>query len=382
MRRKTGTASGPPRAKRVGASSRSRSEPDTRKPLVHTEPVHDLDDAADGGDAAPAEAPRLDDLVSKRSVHSRRAVQDMIRSGGLMVDGIVVTEPGLRIQDTDMLQAQGTLRLNGEVLGRELPKVTYVVNKTRGTVSTRKDPGQRPTVMSLVPAPLRAMGLFPVGRLDQDTTGLLLLSSDGELTQHLTHPRHKIPKVYRVTVRGRMTPHQRYRLADGIELDGRVTQPALIESVRNDRDTTTFFMTITEGRNRQIRDMCQKIGLQLTTLHRVSVGPISLGSLRPGEWRELEPQELLDLRKALDSPPPVAPKRRDDPREPLRRDSRNAKPRRPGGQRPPKPGGGGRRPPKPGGGGRRPPKPGGGGRRKSPPRGNRGPSRGPQRPKS
>lgn len=290
----------PPRLKRiekstVTTSDRSRSRPADTDRLPSS--------PGDTGESQTS-GPRLDELVASRCVHARRTVQELIRSGRVTVDGIIVTEPGLRIEDESLLTMPGAIQLEGKSLDRDLPSLTYILHKARGFISTRKDPEMRPTVMDMIPAPLRQLGLVPVGRLDADTSGLLLLSNDGDLVHQLTHPRHNIPKVYKITLKGRMSPRQRFRLETGINLDGRVTRPAIVEGVRNDRDTTTFNLTIYEGRNRQIREMCKKIGLNLVQLHRIAVGPIVLGDLRVGTWRELTREELADLQVALDNPEP------------------------------------------------------------------------------
>ncbi len=300
MARKPEKSPGPPKVKRIRAPH----------PVVEETAVDEaaaIQEKSIGNEKS--DAPRLDEWVASRTVHARREVQQLIRSGHVKLDGIVVTEPGMRIEDAELLKAKGVLFLDGRSLDRALPAVTYALHKTKDTISTRRDPGNRRTVMDLIPFQLRQMGLVPVGRLDADTTGLLLLSSEGELTHQLTHPSHRIPKVYQVTVRGRVTPHQRFRLEHGVEIDRQMTMPAEVDSIRNDRDTTSFLLTIYEGRNRQIKHMCRKVGLEVIRLHRISVGPIELGDLRPGKWREISKDEMAELRSMLDSGPPRRPHR-------------------------------------------------------------------------
>ena len=276
----------PPRAKRV-----VRPGPRQKQERVRTEVPDPVSKETDQDERGP----RLDELVASRSVHSRRAVQQIIREGRVVLDGIIVTEPGIRIADERVYDAKGGLKLDCRPLDHALPKVTVALHKTKGVISTRKDPQRRTTVMDMIPKELRDRGLVPVGRLDAETSGLLLLSSDGDLTHLLTHPSHSIPKTYRVGVKSRVSPRQRFRLEHGVKLDGEITLPATIESIRNDRDSTSFSITITQGRNRQIRNMCDRVGLEIRFLHRITVGPIELGDLPAGEWREITGDELLEL---------------------------------------------------------------------------------------
>jgi pseudouridine synthase len=170
-----------------------------------------------------------------------------------------------------------------------------LLNKPRGYVTTRSDPERRPTVLDLV-AGVREY-VYPVGRLDYDSEGLLILTNDGDLAAHLTHPRHQVKRVYEARVLGTPDAHDLGRLAKGVAIEGRRTGPAEVTLKSARADESTLLITIHEGRNRQVRNMCEAIGHPVTNLKRVAIGPIRDTRLKPGQWRELTASEIKRLKE-------------------------------------------------------------------------------------
>lgn len=234
---------------------------------------------------AEIQGERLQKALAAAGVASRRQAEEMITAGRVEVNGKVVTELGTRVGPTDRISVDGTL------ISR-VPRHTYVLlNKPVGVLSTTVDERGRRTVVDLVGAGER---VYPVGRLDLDSEGLLLLTNDGELTFRLLHPRHEIPKEYLVWVRPSPTPEQLRQLRDGVEIEGGKTLPAQVSR----RPGGALSITLREGRKRQIRLMAAAVGLQVDRLVRVREGPLELGNLPPGAWRELRPSEVAALREA------------------------------------------------------------------------------------
>jgi 23S rRNA pseudouridine2605 synthase len=229
---------------------------------------------------------RLGKFLATAGVASRRGAEEVIRAGRVTVGGAVITDPACDVGADDAVTVDGApLRAPAE------NRVIYAVNKPPGVVSTARDPQRRPTVVSLAPAGVR---LYPVGRLDIDTTGLILLTNDGELAHRLTHPRFEVPKTYRAVVaRPPVRERELRALREGIELDDGPSLPALVERVAAD----TLEITIREGRKRQVRRMCEAVGHPVRRLQRVRFGPLELGSLREGSCRELTQEEVSALRR-------------------------------------------------------------------------------------
>jgi len=231
---------------------------------------------------------RLGKFLALAGVASRRSAEELIRAGRVTVGGEVVTDPARDAGEYDVVT------LDGEKLGIAVGRVIYAVNKPAGVVSTARDPQGRPTVVSLAPGGVR---LYPVGRLDRDTTGLILLTNDGELAHRLTHPRFEVQKAYRAVVSRPPVREQALRaLRAGVELDDGRTSPAQVRRVAAD----TLEITIHEGRKRQVRRMCEAVGHPVRRLERVRFGPLELGSLRPGASRQLTPEEVSALRRATE----------------------------------------------------------------------------------
>jgi 23S rRNA pseudouridine2605 synthase len=229
---------------------------------------------------------RLGKFLATAGVASRRGAEEVIRAGRVSVAGAVVTDPARDVGADD------AVAVDGAPVGVAAGRVVYAVNKPPGVVSTARDPQRRPTVVSLAPAGVR---LYPVGRLDIDTTGLILLTNDGELAHRLTHPRFEVPKTYRAVVaRGPVRERELRALREGVELDDGPSLPARVERVAAD----TLEITIREGRKRQVRRMCEAVGHPVRRLERVRFGPLELGTLREGNCRELTPDEVSALRRA------------------------------------------------------------------------------------
>jgi len=234
---------------------------------------------------------RVQKLLARAGVASRRESEKLIVEGRVTVDG-VVAELGSKADP-----ARETVCLDGRPL-RFAPTHTYLVlHKPPGYVTTRRDPQGRPTVMDLIPPDLRRR-LYPVGRLDFDAAGLLLLTDDGELANALTHPSHETRKTYHVLVAGNVGPKALSQLRHGLELaDGR-TAPAHARVLRESQDSTWLELGIREGRKRQVKRMCAAVGHPVRQLLRVAMGQIELGRLASGRWRALRAEEVERLRRS------------------------------------------------------------------------------------
>ena len=248
---------------------------------------------------------RLQKLLSAAGVASRRAAERLIADGRVTVNGRTVRELGARADP-----AGDDVRVDGRRIAREVRRRYLVLHKPPGYVTTRSDPHRRKTVLDLIPG-VREY-IYPVGRLDYDSEGLLLLTNDGALAAVLTHPRHGVARVYEATVRGVPSGARLRRLASGVDIDGRPTAPAdvrmLPRGARGRSDEALVRIVIREGRNRQVRRMFDAIGHPVRRLRRTRLGPISLRGLRPGASRDLTPAEVGALRRAVRSAasPPAA----------------------------------------------------------------------------
>ena len=236
------------------------------------------------------ETVKLQKYFSDCGIMSRRAAEDEIKKGKVTVNG-EVADLGLRIDpDCDIVTYKGK-----RVLPLDSEKTYILLNKPRGTVTTLSDEKGRPTVISLLSG--LSTRVYPVGRLDFDSDGLLLLTNDGELTNRLTHPRHQIPKIYRVTVKGDVSTEQLSKLSSALVIDGYRILPVNTEIIKKAPSSTTLKMTLYEGRNRQIRKMCALCDLSVLSLTRVALGNITLGNLPVGKWRYLSEDEVTYLKQ-------------------------------------------------------------------------------------
>jgi 23S rRNA pseudouridine2605 synthase len=236
---------------------------------------------------------RLQKILAAAGVASRRAAERLITDGRVSVNGRTVLELGARASPAD------DIRVDGSRISKPAALRYILLNKPIGVVTTRSDPERRPTVLTVLGG--LADYVYPVGRLDYDTEGLLLLTNDGELAARLTHPRHEVPKVYQARVRGVPDTRALERLARGIVIDGRRTAPAqvrLLASRSKSDEDATVEVTLHEGRNRQVRRMFDAVGHRVHALRRVQFGPLRDPKLKPGMFRELTSQEVAALRRA------------------------------------------------------------------------------------
>ena len=237
-------------------------------------------------DAPAYEGDRLQKVLARVGIGSRRICEDLIAEGRVLVDGEVAVL-GRRVDVETAL-----VEVDGAPIGVRPDLVHYLLNKPAGVVTTADDPQGRPTVVELVPTDPR---VFPVGRLDLDTEGLLLLTNDGELTHRLTHPSYGVEKEYVAEVEGSPSRGALRRLREGIELDDGITAPARAALL----EPSVLRLTIHEGRNRQVRRMCDAIGHPVVRLIRTRIGPLADRSLPPGAWRELTGEEVRSLQRAV-----------------------------------------------------------------------------------
>jgi 23S rRNA pseudouridine2605 synthase len=230
---------------------------------------------------------RLQKVLASTGWGSRRIAEELIAAGRVTVNGEVAIL-GRRVDvDNDLIE------VDGAPIGVKPGLVYYLLNKPRGVVTTSKDTHGRPTVVQLVPAEPR---VFSVGRLDADTEGLLLLTNDGELANRISHPSHGVEKEYLAEIEGgRVSPGGLRRLRDGVELDDGITAPAKVSQP----EAGLLRITIHEGRNRQVRRMCEAVGHPVTRLVRTRIGPLTDRSLAPGDWRDLEATERRSLIEAV-----------------------------------------------------------------------------------
>ncbi|RPJ72447.1 MAG: rRNA pseudouridine synthase [Acidobacteria bacterium] len=253
--------------------------------------------AGEGGSPEPPRgAERLQKILSGAGVASRRAAERLIVEGRVSVNGTVVRELGTKA-DPDV----DDVRVDGRGIKRATRRLYFLLNKPRGYVTTRSDPEGRRTVLDLLSGVHDYV--FPVGRLDYDSEGLLLLTNDGELAAQLTHPSHEVPREYHARIRGVPDAHAIRRLAQGIVLDGRRTAPAVIRLVEQglgeDGSQALLSLTLHEGRTRQVRRMCEAVGHPVVRLRRVRIGPISDPALPLGAYRPLMPREIAALKKVV-----------------------------------------------------------------------------------
>jgi 23S rRNA pseudouridine2605 synthase len=232
-----------------------------------------------------SEGMRVHRALAQAGVASRRAAEAMVAEGRITVNGTVATV-GQVVSQNDTIAVDGTVV-------RAEPIRTYMLNKPMGVVSTASDPEGRPTVLDGLPDDVR---LYPIGRLDIDTTGLLLITNDGDLAHRLMHPRSKVPKTYEVLVEGRVSAAGVRQLRAGVQLDDGPTQPARVDILDRQAARGTWLgIEITEGRNRQVRRMCEVVGHRVTRLVRTRYGGLTMGRLTRGEFRMLSSAEIARL---------------------------------------------------------------------------------------
>jgi pseudouridine synthase len=251
---------------------------------------------------ATADAPageRLQRVLASRGVASRRASEDLIRAGRVSVNDRVVTELGTRVDPVN-----DQIRVDGKVLRRQKPRY-LMLNKPSGFITTVKDERQRWTVMDLVDVPER---VYPVGRLDRDTQGLLLLTNDGTVANRVMHPRYGLTKEYHVITSTRPTDMQLLKLNDGIWVNGRLVEPDEARLLRETREGIVLRVVLHEGLYHVVRSMMETVGIEVVKLRRVRLGPLMIQGIPPGAWRDLTPGELSQLFEAVGLPQDEADK--------------------------------------------------------------------------
>ena len=232
---------------------------------------------------------RLQKYMALCGVASRRTCETMIAEGRVTVDGEKITAMGVQVEPHQVV------RVDGRQIMPEAEKHYILYHKPAGEMSTTHDPEGRATVLDKFREfPVR---LYSVGRLDYDSEGLLLLTNDGDLTERLLHPSKEVEKTYLARVTGSITGDELEQLIKGVKIDGRMTSRAKARVIRTENGVTDLFITIHEGRNRQVRKMVQAVGHDVMLLRRVRFGPLTLGNLKRGEWRELTEKEIEDLGK-------------------------------------------------------------------------------------
>lgn len=227
---------------------------------------------------------RLQKFLSMSGVCSRRKSEELILEGKVKVNGKVVNELGVKVTSDD------EVKVNGEIIKIQNKKLYVMLNKPVGYVTTLSDEKQRPTVTELLGDINERV--YPVGRLDLNTEGLLILTNDGDFTYKVTHPKHKLDKTYHVLVTGKVKQDALKTLENGVIIDGKKTHKAKVDVIESTKGSALLSITIHEGRNRQVRKMCKQVGFNVLSLKRVSIASIELGNLPIGKWRHLNPNEV------------------------------------------------------------------------------------------
>lgn len=231
---------------------------------------------------------RINKYIAASGLCSRRKADELIQNGNVKVNGASMREPGYDVQECDKVVVNGRLIESKQ-------KLEYVViNKPLGVVTTVSDDRDRQTVMDIV-ADVDAR-LFPVGRLDYNTSGLLIMTNDGDMAYRLTHPKHEVTKTYVAVVQGVLSDARVNKLRAGVDIGGFVTSPAKVKVLKGTKTTTTVEITIHEGKNRQVRKMCAAVGNKVIALERTAIGDIKLGRLAEGHYRKLTHEEIEYLK--------------------------------------------------------------------------------------
>ena len=230
---------------------------------------------------------RLQKYLAKAGIASRRKAEELIRQGRIAVNGKKAETMGIIVSEADRIE------MDGRIVRPGTQPVYIMLNKPAGYVTTVKDQFSRPTVMDLVRG--ISVRIYPVGRLDYNTSGLLLMTSDGEFTYKMTHPKHKIKRVYIAEIEGVPDETDIRLFESGLDLGDFKASPAEMRIVKTRKTSSTVEITVREGKNRQVRRMCEAIGHPVIRLKRIAIGNLSLGDLKEGEWRYLKPEEVQQL---------------------------------------------------------------------------------------
>ena len=236
---------------------------------------------------------RLQKIIAASGYCSRRKAEELISQGRVSVNGQIIDVLGYKANEGDRIE------IDGRPIRKEEEKVVYLLNKPKNVISSAKDDRGRKTVIELIDSTYR---LYPLGRLDYDSSGLLLLSNDGELMQKLIHPKYEVKKTYEVTIDGLIDEEAIHKLETGVQIEDYISAPAKVILIQRDEKKTTSFLEVTihEGKNREIRKMFEAVGFKVIKLHRIKEANIELGSLKSGEYRRLKPFEVKKLKTYLD----------------------------------------------------------------------------------
>ncbi len=235
---------------------------------------------------------RLNKFLSQAGVASRREADRMITEGRVSVNNTVVEQLGVQIDP-----ARDSVRVDGRKVKLEREEIYILLNKPAGYLVTLEDPFKRPTILDLLPRPKKRV--FPVGRLDLNSEGLLLITNNGELANRLMHPRYGIKKVYEVKIKGNPPQKSLQKLEKGIHIDGKRTAPAKVIRLGSDQKRAKIRIELIEGRKREVRRMFEAIGYDLFSLKRINYAGIKIGTLKKGEWRYLKPSEIKSLKERV-----------------------------------------------------------------------------------
>lgn len=237
---------------------------------------------------------RLQKIIAQSGYCSRRKAEELIVENRVTVNGVLINELGFKANYND------DIRIDNKPLNNKEEKVVYLLNKPKNVISSVSDDRGRKTVIDIVDVKER---LFPIGRLDYDSSGLLLLTNDGDLMQRIIHPKFEVEKVYEVTIDGIIRKDEIKKLENGVRIDDYVTDKAKVELIKtnDNKNKSTLLVTIHEGKNRQVRKMFKAIGYNVSKLHRIKEANIELGNLKSGEYRKLKPIEIKKLKTYLDN---------------------------------------------------------------------------------
>ena len=231
---------------------------------------------------------RINKYIAQAGIASRRKADQLIESGNVKINGAVMREPGYDVKEGDKVV------VNGRLIEKKQKLIYVLVNKPMGMVTTASDDKDRATVMDIVNDIDER--LFPVGRLDYNTTGALIMTNDGDLTYRVTHPKHELGKTYRVLVKGVLSDERARKLRNGVDIGGYVTGKAKVKIIKGGAGSTVVEITIHEGKNRQVRKMFAAVGNPVQELERIAIGEIRLGHLRPGHYPKLTREEIEYLK--------------------------------------------------------------------------------------
>ena len=231
---------------------------------------------------------RINKFIAQSGLCSRRKADELIEKGNVKVNNIPLKEPGYDVMPGDKVE------VNGRVIAEPEKLVYYLLNKPLGFITTSKDEAGRPTVIDIMKDIDERV--FPVGRLDYNTSGALIMTNDGNLSYHISHPRNEVLKTYRAIVQGVVSKERLYKLRHGVDIGGYVTRPAKVNIIKEAKNLTVLEISISEGKNRQVRKMCKAVGNPVQDLERIAIGDIKLGRLKEGTYRKLTREEVEYLK--------------------------------------------------------------------------------------